>query len=191
MTARSAGSVGARVYRVHMSTTEHSGTRTVGAGERADLLESLARGRQFLRFTAQNLTDEQAGHRSTTSELSVGGLIKHVTNVEARWARFITGGAAAMGRAVADDWANGFRMLPDETLKGLLEDYAEAAARTDELIRTLDLDSSWPLPEAPWFEPNTSWTVRRVVLHVIGETAQHAGHADIIRETLDGQKTMG
>jgi uncharacterized damage-inducible protein DinB len=174
-----------------MSTTEHTGTQTVGAGERADLLESLARGRHFLRFTAQNLTDEQAGHRSTTSELNVGGLIKHVTHVESRWARFITGGAAAMGRAVTDDWANGFRMLPDETLKGLLEDYAEAAARTDELIRTHDLDSSWPLPEAPWFTPNTSWTARRVVLHVIAETAQHAGHADIIRETLDGQKTMG
>ncbi|HEY3605929.1 MAG TPA: DinB family protein [Pseudonocardiaceae bacterium] len=174
-----------------MSTTEHTGTRTVDAGERADLLESLARGRHFLRFTAQNLTDEQAGHRSTTSELSVGGLIKHVTQMESRWARFIAGGAAAMGRADPEDFANGFRMQPDETLKGLLEDYAEVAARTDELISTLDLDSSWPLPEAPWFKPNTSWTVRRVALHVIAETAQHAGHADIIRETLDGQKSMG
>jgi hypothetical protein len=90
-----------------------------------------------------------------------------------------------------DDWANGFRMLPDETLHGLLDHYAEMAALTDELIRTTDLDASWPLPDRPWFPPNTSWTARRVLLHVIGETAQHAGHADIIRETLDGQKTMG
>ena len=171
-----------------MTTTDHT---AVGTRERTDLLESLGRDRHFLRFTAQNLTDEQARQRPTTSELSIGGLIKHVSFVEARWARFITGGAAAMGAAAEDDWVNGFRMLPDETLQGLLDHYAEVAAQTDELIRTVDLDSAWPLPEAPWFEPNTSWTARRVVLHVIGETAQHAGHADIIRETLDGQKTMG
>ena len=171
-----------------MTTTEHT---AIGTGERADLLESLGRDRHFLRFTAQNLTDEQARQRPTTSELSIGGLIKHVSFVEARWGRFITGGAAAMGAAAEDDWVNGFRMLPDETLQGLLDRYAEVAVRTDELIRTADLDSAWPLPEAPWFEPNTSWTARRVVLHMIGETAQHAGHADIIRETLDGQKTMG
>jgi uncharacterized damage-inducible protein DinB len=171
-----------------MTTTEHTAVTT---GERADLLESLGRDRHFLRFTTQNLTDEQARQQPTVSELSIGGLIKHVTSVEERWAQFITGGAAAMVKVAEDDWANGFRMLPDETLHGLLDHYADTAARTDELIRTVDLDVSWPLPEKPWFPPNTSWTVRRVVLHVIGETAQHSGHADIIRETLDGQKTMG
>src|SRR5882757_7719813 len=168
-----------------MTTTDHT---AVGTRERVDLLESLGRDRHFLRFTAQNLTDEQARQRPTTSELSIGGLIKHVSFAEARWGRFIAGGAAAMGAAGEDDWVNGFRMLPDETLQGLLDRYADVAARTDELIRAVDLDSAWPLPKAPWFEPNTSWTARRVVLHVIGETAQHAGHADIIRETLDGQK---
>jgi hypothetical protein len=172
-----------------MSTTEHAGT--VATGERADLLDSLGRHRYFLRFTTQNLTDEQAARRSTTSELSIGGLIKHVGFVESRWAGFITGGATAMGAAAEDDWVNGFRMLPGETLKGLLDRYTEVAAQTDELIRTVDLDSSWPLPEAPWYAPNTSWSARRVTLHVIAETAQHAGHADIIRESLDGQKTMG
>jgi uncharacterized damage-inducible protein DinB len=171
-----------------MTTTDRT---VIGTGERADLLASLGRDRHFLRFTAQNLTDEQAEQRPTTSELSIAGLIKHVSFVEARWTRFIIGGASAMGAAAGDDWVNGFRMLPDETLQGLLDHYAEVAARTDELIRTVDLDSAWPLPEAPWFEPNTSWTARRALLHVIGETAQHAGHADIIRETLDGQRTMG
>ena len=53
-----------------------------------------------------------------------------------------------------------------------------------------DLDVSHPLPVAPWFE-HASWSPRRVLLHVIAETAQHAGHADIIRESLDGSKTMG
>ncbi len=66
------------------------------------------------------------------------------------------------------------------------------AARTDELVRTLpDLDASHPLPEAPWFEPGARRSARRVFLHIVAETAQHAGHADILRETLDGQKTMG
>jgi len=53
------------------------------------------------------------------------------------------------------------------------------------------LDASQPLPDAPWFEPGARWSARRVFLHVIAETAQHAGHADIIRESLDGAKTMG
>jgi len=47
------------------------------------------------------------------------------------------------------------------------------------------------LPSAPWFEPGSSWSVRRVLLHVIAETSQHAGHADILRESIDGAKTMG
>ena len=47
------------------------------------------------------------------------------------------------------------------------------------------------LPEAPWFTPGESWSARRVLLHIIAETAQHAGHADIIRESLDGAKSMG
>ncbi|MBR7679315.1 DUF664 domain-containing protein, partial [Streptomyces daliensis] len=84
-----------------------------------------------------------------------------------------------------------FRMADDATLADLLARYAAPAARTDELITTLDLDASHPLPVAPWFEPGASWSVRRTLLHVIGETAQHAGHADIIRESIDGAKTMG
>ena len=50
---------------------------------------------------------------------------------------------------------------------------------------------SQPLPEAPWYEPGASWSARRVLLHLIAETSQHAGHADIIREAIDGAKTMG
>ena len=172
-----------------------SDTATLTA-ERADLLETLATHRYFLRHTVQGLTDEQARQRTTTSELTLGGLIKHVATVEESWARFIVEGPEAMAapsdEAGYEAWANGHRLLPDETLEGVLARYAEVAARTDELVRTLpDLDVSHPLPEAPWFEPGARRSARRSFLHIVAETAQHAGHADIIRESLDGQKTMG
>ena len=163
------------------------------AGERADLLETLARHRALLRGTVRGLTNEQAAQRTTVSELCLGGLVKHVSATERGWANFIVGGAAAMRDAAGgEDWAAGFRMLDGETLAGLMDGYEEVARRTDELVATLpDLDSSHPLPEAPWFEPGARWSARRVLLHVIAETAQHAGHADIIRESIDGAKSMG
>jgi uncharacterized damage-inducible protein DinB len=163
---------------------------TTVTGERADLLAMLQRHRWFLRHTVEGLTDEQAALAPTVSALTLGGLIKHVAETERRWLIFATGGADAMN-AEPSDWENGFRMLDSESLAGLLETYEKVAARTDELVATLDLGTSHPLPEAPWFEAGASWSVRRVVMHVIAETSQHAGHADIIRETIDGQKTMG
>ena len=165
-------------------------------GERADLLKTLAKHRHFLRFTARELTDEQAASRATVSELCIGGLIKHVAAVERQWARFIVEGPSAMGgwddQASMQAWSDGFRMLPGETVSGLLEDYAAAARQTDDLVASLpDLDAVQPLPEAPWYEPGASWSARLVLLHIIAETSQHAGHADIIREAIDGAKTMG
>jgi hypothetical protein len=160
-------------------------------GERADLLQTLNQHRGFLRYTLSGLTDEQAAQRTTVSELCLGGLIKHVSGVESRWMRFAVGGAEAM-EAEPYDWAGQFRMADGETVAGLLAAYEEVARHTNELVATLpDLDASYPLPVAPWFPPGTSWSVRRVLLHIIAETSQHAGHADIIRESLDGQKTMG
>jgi uncharacterized damage-inducible protein DinB len=168
------------------------------SGERADLLAALAKNRHFLRFTTRGLTDDQARQRTTVSELCLGGLIKHVTAAEQNWANFIEQGPSAMRDADAmteADWgqrADQFRLLPTETLAGVLADYDRVAHRTDELTASLsDLDASHPLPSAPWFPPGERWSARRVLLHIIAETAQHAGHADIIRETLDGAKTMG
>jgi uncharacterized damage-inducible protein DinB len=168
-------------------------------GERADLAESLAKARYFLRFTTRDLTDEQAAQRTTASALTLGGLIKHVTAVERQWYKFILDGPAAVpsdnnwqDQAVVQAYTDGFRMLPGETLAGLLDDYEATARQTDELLATLpDLDISHPLPKAPWFEPGAEWTARRTLMHIIGETSQHAGHADIIRESLDGGKSMG
>ncbi|NUT95333.1 MAG: DinB family protein [Saccharothrix sp.] len=157
--------------------------------EKADLLSTLAKHRGFLKYTVQGITDEQARETPTKSALSLGGLIKHVRTVEESWMRFAVGGATLM-ESEEPDWENGFRLVPGETLADTLAAYEETARKTDALVADLDLNTAHPLPEAPWFAKE-SWTVRRVLLHLIAETSQHAGHADIIRETLDGQKTMG
>ena len=176
-----------------MTSTETVPSNTHLTRERSDLLESLARHRFFLRFTVQGLTDEQAAARPTASALCLGGLIKHVAETEKMWMKFAVGGGEAMagGGDSEVDWNSRFDMAPGDTVADVLETYDEVARRTDELVATLDLDADHALPQAPWFEPGARWSVRRVVLHIIAETSQHAGHADIIRETLDGQKTMG
>jgi uncharacterized damage-inducible protein DinB len=174
-------------------TTDEQGL----TGERADILEFLSKHRHFLRHTAQGLTDEQANTRSTASALTVGGLIKHVTEVERMWADFAqTGGSRRevpkeFTPEVIAEWESQFRLGEGETLAGVLTEYEKVAAGTDELVRTLDLETSYELPAAPWQPPGVFWSVRRVFFHIAAETAQHAGHADIIRESIDGQKTMG
>ncbi|MCW2523905.1 MAG: DinB superfamily protein [Frankiales bacterium] len=168
--------------------------------ERDDLLQTLAGHRFFLRFTVRELSDEQARQQTTVSALSLGGLIKHVAAAEAQWARFILEGAVSFPSFDLDAWGEAemqarqaqFTMGPDETLPDLLEAYEIVAGETDRLVAELpDLDVDHPLPAAPWFEPDARWSARRALLHIIAETAQHAGHADIIRESLDGAKTMG
>jgi hypothetical protein len=171
--------------------------------ERDDILDLLHKHRELFVFTVGGLSDEEAAATPTVSELSLGGLVKHVTAVEKNWADFAVNGPAEQPDV---DWANvdwsnpppelaayrdGFRMVDGETLAGLLAAYEEVAAATDALVATLDLDARHPLPEAPWFEPGATWSARRAFVHIVAETAQHAGHADIIRETIDGQKSMG
>ena len=179
-----------------------------GTGERRDLLETLTKHRYFLRLTVQDLTDEQALLRPTASALTLSGLIKHVADTEEAWVDFILGGPEAMGGGEgwdgddedgsggeSADWAEAedprFVVGPADTLDELLKRYEDVARRTDELVTTVDLDSAHPLPVAPWFEAGARWSARRVLLHVIAETAEHAGHADIIRESLDGAQSMG
>jgi hypothetical protein len=177
-------------------------TDATATGERADILDALRKHRALMRHTVAGLTDEQAASRPTVSALCLGGLVKHLTAVERQWAGFVVDGPAD----AAIDWANvdwtdpppevlayqdGFRMLEGETLASLLAAYDDAAAATDALVASVDLERRQALPTAPWFEPGATWSARRVFAHIVAETAQHAGHADIIRETIDGQKSMG
>ncbi len=187
----------------HTETTDSP--ETVGTTrERQDLLHTLRTHRQLFKQTTAGMTDEQGNARSTVSALTLGGLIKHVAETEDGWARFATDGPAALASGWDDvDWSQGpsaeaiaayeagFSMQEGETLDALLAAYDEVAARTDALVASIDLDAEHPLPAAPWFEPGARWSSRRVFMHIVAETAQHAGHADIIRESIDGAKTMG
>jgi hypothetical protein len=178
--------------------------------ERTDLLDALASARSALISTVRGLTDEQLGEHPTVSALCLGGLIKHVASIEEGWLRFVVDGPSALRYDLPDGvtWAdlaagtarevpqwsvdhqNDFRMLPGETLAGILARYEQVAARSTDIIAAVpDLSATHPLPEAPWHQPGAVRSVRRVLTHVIAETAQHAGHADILRETLDGQKS--
>ena len=167
------------------------------SGERADLLANLTKARHWLHHTARDLTDEQARQRTTASELTLGGLVKHVTAVEKNWAGFIVHGPKAapdyenLPEGFYEEWKAGFQLQDGETLAGVLAEYAQVAKHTDELVATLpDLGAGHELPPAPWYPPGERWSARRTLLHIAAETFQHAGHADIIRESLDGAQSM-
>lgn len=159
--------------------------------ERADLLDALRTQRFLLLHTVDGLDDEQARERTTVSELTLGGLVKHVSAMETQWCDFVEDGPGALEPEEGQRWLDGFAMTPEETLDGLVECFHQAADRTDALVVSVpDLAASHPLPPAPWFEPGSRRSARRVFTHLLAEIAQHAGHADILREALDGQKTM-
>jgi uncharacterized damage-inducible protein DinB len=155
------------------------------SGEPASLLAFLDHEREAVRNAAYGLTEEQARLTTTASTLSVGGLVKHLAAAERGWVDRVLGqdqtDPADFGAYLAD-----FALRPDETLAGVLDLYADEAARTDAVMADIaDLDRDVPLPQGvPWFPESA--TVRWVLLHLIQETARHAGHADIIRESLDG-----
>jgi uncharacterized damage-inducible protein DinB len=159
--------------------------------ERRDIIETLDKHRGFLRQTLDGMSNEQIRIASTVSELSLGRIVKHVTATESTWRNFIVKGAAAFEEMSPDAYEAEWRLEDGDTVESLLASYAEAAAKTDALVAEVDFDSEHSLPVAPWFEPGASWSARRALLHIIAEGAQHAGHADIIREAIDGAKTMG
>ena len=84
-----------------------------------------------------------------------------------------------------------FTLTDEDTLEALRARLRAVGARTQAQLETADLDLAHELPAAPWFEQGARWSVRRVALHLLAEISQHAGHADIIREAIDGQHTMG
>jgi len=158
--------------------------------ERELLLAYVAQQRDGIRNAAYGLTDDQARLTPTASALSIGGLVKHVTATERSWMDLVL--QRDRGSDQGPDEAAyqaGFRLLPDETLSGALDQLERMARETEVAVAGIsDLRQPVPVPKGvPWFPDDVdAWSVRWVLLLLIEENARHAGHADIVREAIDG-----
>jgi hypothetical protein len=152
------------------------------------LLGYLAQQREVLRLTAYGLTDDQARTPGAApSPLTVGGLVKHVALTEQSWIDIVARRPRPSGGE--DEYVEGFTMGDGETLADVFRLSDVVAAETESVVRGIaDLGHEVPVPQGvPWFPDDLdAWSVRWVLLHVISETARHAGHADIVREAVDG-----
>jgi uncharacterized damage-inducible protein DinB len=164
------------------------------ADERQGFRDYLLQQNYAYRALAFGLTDDQARATPSVSALSIGALIKHVTECQRSWMLRV---AAAPGTPPADDrpvderqaeYADMFLMRDDETLADLLDRLEAQNAETLRLVETADFDAAVPVPrDAPWFPKDVeAWSVRWVLFHVIEELARHAGQGDVIRESIDG-----
>jgi uncharacterized damage-inducible protein DinB len=153
--------------------------------ERAGLCEFLDYQREALIDKVQGLSDDEARLAATSSSLSLLSLIKHSAIWERRWFQVIVA-----GRSFPDEWPEvrseevdlTFRLTDEDTVETVVADYREQIAVSQEILGSLDLETPCAWPEMA--DQNLRW----VALHMIEETARHAGHADIIRETIDGSR---
>lgn len=151
--------------------------------ERDALLHFLAQQRDALVAAAFELTEDQARAAASASALSIAGLIQHATATERTWIDIML----QLEPVVDERDPQRFDVAPEVTVAELVADYRRAAAETEEIVLGLDdLELPVPAPAAPWFPVGAVWSARWVLFHLIQETCRHAGHADIIRETIDG-----
>ncbi|MCD2466100.1 MULTISPECIES: DinB family protein [unclassified Streptomyces] len=155
--------------------------------ERGALLNFVEAQRAAIRRSLLGLTEEQAASRPSASELSLSGLLKHVAEVELNWLRLAQQQPNERQRS-QETWDEGFRLVGGETIPEIVEFWAGVAKETEEYIRSVpSLDDTFPLPRAPWFPEDGRVSVRWMLLHLVQEAGRHAGHADVIRESLDGK----
>jgi uncharacterized damage-inducible protein DinB len=162
--------------------------------ERQTLIEFLRFNQNAFFAVAYGLTDEQARSTPSVSALSIGGLIKHAAGVQHSWMARVK---AAPGSPPRDDrpfeeqaaeYEEQYLMRDDETLEQLLQRLRAQNEETLRIFAEADLDTQVPVPhDVPWFPQDLDfWTVRWVAMHLVEELTRHAGHCDIIRESIDG-----
>jgi uncharacterized damage-inducible protein DinB len=145
---------------------------------------SNTNGRRFA-MPRTDCGEDQARFQPTPTALSLGGLVKHLAQGERDWSGHIVGAPSRGGSF--EDYMAAFALSEDEALADVLEQYEEASMHTNSVVHNVDdLGRRVPLPQAPWSPDPEGCTVRWILLHLVEETARHAGHADIIREALDG-----
>ena len=170
------------------------GMPATASDERQTLLEFLRFNQNAFFSVAYGLTDEQARSTPSVSTLSIGGLIKHAAGVQKGWAQRAASAPDFPPRderpmeEIMAEYADQYVMRDDETLDALLDELRTQSEETLRVIAEADLDAKVPVPhDVPWF-PNDieHWSVRWVAMHLVEELTRHAGHADIIRESIDG-----
>jgi Protein of unknown function (DUF664) len=170
------------------------GTPLPASGEQQSLVEFLRFNQNAFFAVSYGLTDDQARSTPSVSTLSVGGLIKHAANVQKGWVErvqfapdFPPKDERPMEELMAE-YADQYVMRDDETLDQLLDELRKQNAETLRVFGEADFDTPVPVPhDVPWFPQDIDqWSVRWVGLHLIEELTRHAGHADIIRESVDG-----
>jgi hypothetical protein len=137
-----------------------------------------------IRAAAYGLTEEQARATPCRSALSIGGLVKHAVYVmQQREQPDVTFDEAGFAR-----YSGSFALTADETLAGVLETFDRAVERYLDGVRATDPAAGMTAPPAPWDgrDGPTPSVQRYALVHHVEEFARHAGHADIIREQLDG-----
>ncbi|TXS56229.1 DinB family protein [Streptomyces sp. t39] len=155
--------------------------------ERGALISFVEAQRGALRRSVLGLTEEQAASRPSASELSLSGLLKHVAETELNWLRMAQRKPNERART-QETWGDSFRLVDGESIPDVLAFWESVARETEEFVRSVpSLDDTFPLPEAPWFPKDGEVSMRWLMLHLVEEIGRHAGHADIIRESLDGK----
>jgi hypothetical protein len=170
------------------------GTPPPAEGERQSLIEFIRFQQNAFFSVAYGLTDEQARSTPSVSALSIGGLVKHAANVQKGWADRAAAAPDFPPRderpmeEIMAEYADEHVMREDETLVQLLGKLRKQNAETLRIFAEADLDTPVPVPQdVPWFPKDVeNWSVRWVALHILEELTRHAGHADIIRESIDG-----
>ncbi|WP_329038572.1 DinB family protein [Streptomyces sp. NBC_00178] len=159
--------------------------------ERGMLLAFVEAQRGAIRRSVLGLTEEQAASRPSVSDFSLSGLLKHAAETELNWLRLAQRRPNDRQRDETT-WADGFRLVGDETVPGMLEFWKKVASETETFIHheVGDMNDTFPLPPAPWYPENERCSMRWLLVHLVEEIARHAGHADILRESLDGRKAL-
>jgi hypothetical protein len=149
----------------------------IDSGELDTALAFLSFARHCVLKKADGLSDEQVRRVMVDSGTSILGLVQHLAEAERYWFGYHLAGTAWS----ADD-EYGMAVPADRAVADVLADYRAAIESSDRAIRAAgDPDSRFAIP----VEGNRH-TLRWVLAHMTSETARHAGHADIIREQLDG-----
>jgi uncharacterized damage-inducible protein DinB len=149
-------------------------------GEKESLHASLDRHRDVVLWKVEGLDDEQLRRQLTPSGTSLLGLVKHLGSVEYGWFCETFGQETEPLPFQDDDEDADLRIEPDEKTADVLAFYGRARAAADRVIDELDVESVG----TAWFGDEV--TLRWVLIHMIEETARHAGHMDILRELIDG-----